>query len=91
MRLMAPRYKYLLFDLVIVPSAKVFYIHTYIYIHACVYIYAHKLFTSKHQTSLSLKDRMATTFNYFTSLSFSLLNLLERGEPSPLGFGRHRE
>lgn len=36
-----------------------------------MYIYAHKLFTSKSQTSLSLKARMAT-FNYFTSLSFIL-------------------
>lgn len=76
MRLMASRYKYLLFELVIVPSTKGFCIFIYIYMHVCVYIYAHKLFTSKYQTSLSLKDRMAT-FNYFTSPSFSLLNLLE--------------
>lgn len=69
---MASRYKYLLFDLVIVQSAKGFYI----YICACVYIYAHNLFVSKSQTSFSLKGKMAT-FNCFTSLSLSLLNLLE--------------
>lgn len=44
----------------------------------CVCIYAHKLFISKSQTSFSLKEKMAP-FNYFTSLSCSLLNHPEGG------------
>jgi len=72
MRLMASRYKYLLFDLVIVQSDKGFYI----YICMCIFMLTN--FISKSQTSFSLEEKIAT-FNCFTFLSSSLLNLLAGG------------